>query len=483
MPLNRSLTLILVLCTGIGFSHGTLSAHPHPDQDHDMRFSSRPDGGWLGVSLQELDKDLRESLDIDRRVSGALVIDVMDDSPAKEAGIKRHDVLVEFDGKRLDDVDHAIETIRDKEPGDKVRVVVYRDGQEHHLQAELGEWEDAKVFSFAPRPPRAPRVPRAPHAPNNKVFGWSNKHDGKVIVLDDDGNTEFLEIDDLEEGTHEINGHTVIVERDGDDNDKRVEVIVKGKDGDTERRVIVDRRVDGGDGLDDRVMFFDDDPQSNVWFSGSGGFLGVSTTSLGDQLREYFNVESGGVLVESVVKDSPAAKAGLKAGDVIRAVGDTKVSSPGDLRKAVRAKEPGDEVTLYITRDKKATSITVKLADAQEFGQLPELRLPEGLMALHEAVSLEELHEELEELHRSIDLEELHDGLEELGKALHEMHFEDLHLDLRELENLEALEGLRLEELQHHLHQNLKNLNMSEELERAREAYERAMRRHKRTDI
>ena len=60
------------------------------------------------------------------------------------------------------------------------------------------------------------------------------------------------------------------------------------------------------------------------------GRLGVSIQPLEGQLAEYFGT-SKGVLVNSVDKDSPAAKAGLKAGDVVTAVNGKAVSEPSEL--------------------------------------------------------------------------------------------------------------------------------------------------------
>jgi serine protease Do len=86
--------------------------------------------------------------------------------------------------------------------------------------------------------------------------------------------------------------------------------------------------------------------------------IGISTQTLSKQLAEYFGVKDGGVLVTSVTENSPAAKAGLKAGDVITAVDGEKVSSPGDITRALGKKETGD-VSLTVIRDKSMRTVTV----------------------------------------------------------------------------------------------------------------------------
>ena len=64
--------------------------------------------------------------------------------------------------------------------------------------------------------------------------------------------------------------------------------------------------------------------------------LGISVSTLSPQLAEYFGTKEG-VLVSSVTDDSAAAKAGLKAGDVITSFNGTVVNDPSDVRRRVGA--------------------------------------------------------------------------------------------------------------------------------------------------
>ena len=68
---------------------------------------------------------------------------------------------------------------------------------------------------------------------------------------------------------------------------------------------------------------------------GSRGRLGVSVQSLTPDLEEYFGATNGGVLVSSVAQDSAAAKAGMKAGDVIVSINGDRVSDSGDLMREI----------------------------------------------------------------------------------------------------------------------------------------------------
>lgn len=92
---------------------------------------------------------------------------------------------------------------------------------------------------------------------------------------------------------------------------------------------------------------------------GNSRRIGVSTMELSKQLADYFGIANGhGVLVTSVSDDGPAAKSGVKAGDVITAVDGEAVDSPGDIARIINRKKEGD-VTLTVIRNKSQQTIRV----------------------------------------------------------------------------------------------------------------------------
>ncbi len=100
--------------------------------------------GWLGVSIQNLTAELAKSLGI-KHEAGALVADVVKDSPADKAGLKRGDVVIEFDGKKVEDSTTLRNMASAAAPGTKVDLKIIRDGKESILSATLGEFKDRKV--------------------------------------------------------------------------------------------------------------------------------------------------------------------------------------------------------------------------------------------------------------------------------------------------------------------------------------------------
>ncbi len=95
-----------------------------------------------------------------------------------------------------------------------------------------------------------------------------------------------------------------------------------------------------------------------VFSFGANRRIGVSTQTLTKQLADYFGVNDGGLLITLVNENSPAAKAGLKAGDVITSVDGEKVASSGDIVRAINKKQDGD-ISLTVIRDHASRTVTL----------------------------------------------------------------------------------------------------------------------------
>jgi S1-C subfamily serine protease len=103
---------------------------------------------------------------------------------------------------------------------------------------------------------------------------------------------------------------------------------------------------------------FDDNTLRRV-LPATGATLGVTVSPLSDQLASYFGVKEG-VLVSAVTSNSPAAAAGVRAGDVITAINGQSVSSSGDITRALRERT-GDAAEISVMRDKKSLSLKATL--------------------------------------------------------------------------------------------------------------------------
>ena len=93
------------------------------------------------------------------------------------------------------------------------------------------------------------------------------------------------------------------------------------------------------------------------------GRLGIRYQELSGQLARHFKVADGSLLVSDVDEDSPAGKAGLKAGDVIIQVNGHAPSHGQELREEIAKAEPGSQLTLRVQREGKPVELKVTLAE------------------------------------------------------------------------------------------------------------------------
>lgn len=94
--------------------------------------------GWLGVSIQEVTPDLAKEFGVTES-KGALVADVVEDSPAGKAGFERGDIITEFDRKPVKDPTQLRSLVAESAPGTKATVTVVRDQRTKSLEVTLGE--------------------------------------------------------------------------------------------------------------------------------------------------------------------------------------------------------------------------------------------------------------------------------------------------------------------------------------------------------
>ncbi len=94
--------------------------------------------GWLGVTVQPVTEELAKQFGLDK-IKGVLVSDVVDGSPAKEAGIRRGDIFLSYDGKNTDTPLALRNMVAATKPGAEVKAALWRDGSETTVTIEMGE--------------------------------------------------------------------------------------------------------------------------------------------------------------------------------------------------------------------------------------------------------------------------------------------------------------------------------------------------------
>ncbi|MEK7238067.1 MAG: Do family serine endopeptidase, partial [Nitrospirota bacterium] len=94
--------------------------------------------GWLGVSIQPLTPELAKQFNLEKEY-GALVGDVIENSPAEKAGILRGDVIIEYNGKKVNEPYHLRNTVANTPPGETAELKVIRNGKIETIKVMIGE--------------------------------------------------------------------------------------------------------------------------------------------------------------------------------------------------------------------------------------------------------------------------------------------------------------------------------------------------------
>jgi len=94
--------------------------------------------GFLGIALRDVNAEMAEALGLET-TEGVIIIDVIKDSAAEKAGIRKNDILVEFNGEPIESASRLPIRVAELRPGTQVELVVLRDGQRQNLAVTLGE--------------------------------------------------------------------------------------------------------------------------------------------------------------------------------------------------------------------------------------------------------------------------------------------------------------------------------------------------------
>jgi serine protease Do len=123
---------------GIGFAIPASTAEPVISQ---LIKSGAVKRGWLGVHIQAVTEEIAETLGL-KKAEGALVANVIEDSPAAKGGIKSGDVILEFDGKSVNEMRSLPRIVAETEVGKPVDVSIWREGKPATVKVAVGELKD-----------------------------------------------------------------------------------------------------------------------------------------------------------------------------------------------------------------------------------------------------------------------------------------------------------------------------------------------------
>jgi C-terminal processing protease CtpA/Prc len=260
---------------------------------------------WLGVYTQEVTGDLREGLDLPDH--GVLVARVVPGSPADRAGLRSGDVILAVDTRDVNSPAELSEVIGNAREGESAAITFVREGSRRTLAIRLATrpsddemgGSDDEVAPPAPPAPGAPHAAPAPPAPGDEMRWYS-----------DNG-------PDREEIRRQV------------------------------RRGMPDLENLG----------------RSLSMAMGRGRLGVRIQDLSEDMASALGASgSKGALVLEVLDDTPAEKAGLRAGDIITAVEGKKVADADDLTSALR--DESGKVSLTVVRRGQSRTVEAELAES-----------------------------------------------------------------------------------------------------------------------
>lgn len=139
-------TMIYAAGQGIGFAIPIDLAKSLVPQLVEKGVVSR---GWMGIAIQEVTPELAKSFGLRDDEKGALIAEVYEGSPAANGGLQRGDVVVEYNGKKIEEPYDLSLEVGETEPGKDIKVTILRGGKRQELSIKVGKQEGKETSSPA----------------------------------------------------------------------------------------------------------------------------------------------------------------------------------------------------------------------------------------------------------------------------------------------------------------------------------------------
>ena len=249
---------------------------PEPAMLFALRGAAMGGQSYLGVGVAELDSNRGHELKL-KGTHGVEITRMEDESAAAKAGMKVGDVVLDYNGQRVEGMEQFVRLVRETPVGREVKLLISRNGATQAIPVVMGSRKSSVVAGH--------------------------------------GSDTWFEMPNVP---------------------------------------------------------MPDIPR--VFTTWSSSMLGIEAEALTKQLAEYFGVKEG-VLVRSVIRDSAAEKAGIKAGDILVKIDQTAVTTPGEVTSAVRSARTKKTFPVELMRDKHETTVTVTMDGAQSDHVAPRARI------------------------------------------------------------------------------------------------------------
>ena len=286
---------------------------------------------YLGVSLESTD-------------DGVSIAAVSETSPAAEAGLQVGDIITAVNSEAVAEPADVAAAIRDLAIGDSVTLSITRDGEAQDIEVTLGSMMNQMSTMLGDAVVYDGENWQVLSLSEDNALAAAGVQAGDVITAIDGNVYDPSGLNAYLDGLADDATVTLTIERNGETQD----ITVNAADLDALNAFGFGfgRRGEGMPG------FGFDGPRGQFNFAPGTVRLGVA-----------YEDQDNGALINEVVADSPAAEAGLQAGDVVTAVNGDPVDAERTLRERLLAYDPGDTITLDVLRDGETMSTDVTLAE------------------------------------------------------------------------------------------------------------------------
>ncbi len=292
---------------------------------------------------------------------GIQVFGVVDESPAQEAGMQKNDIILEFDGTKLFNHDQFTKMLKLYKPGQKIKMKIYRNGDEKTLKLTLANKED-----FGPKPEYKAYLGVFLTNLSEKDYEKKglNTNYGVLIsdVVDDGPSAEagLLGGDvmlDLE-GQHVYTSDQISKMLGGMEPEQSVTVDVF-RSGEYKTFAVVLGKKEIAKSVFNEIGWFDIPSNVYVWNykDKNGKWLGLQVDELDDK---------DGLLIKKIYEGSPAEGSLLQVDDIIIKINGVEIDDIDDISLILDEEEVDNEVVVDVLRDGDVITVTAKVGEKSD---------------------------------------------------------------------------------------------------------------------
>jgi len=309
---------------------------------------------------------------------GIQVFGVVGDSPAEEAGMQKNDIILEFDGTKLFNNDQFTKMLKMYKPGQKIKMKIYRDGDEKTLKLTLANKED-----FEPKPEYKAYLGVFLTDLSEKDYekkGLNTNYGVLISDVIDDGPSAEVGIKggdvmlDLE-GQHVYTSDQISKMLGGMEPEQSVNVDVF-RDGEYKTFTVVLGKREVSLPLIHDIDWSYKPSNVYVWNyrDEDGKWLGLQVEELDDE---------DGLLIKKIYEGSPAEGSSLQVDDIIIEINGIEVDDIDDIDHILDEVNRNDEVVVGVLRDGDVITVTAKVGEKSNFADKLQISIDNGLMKMY----------------------------------------------------------------------------------------------------